>query len=78
MTQMKKKEKAEQFFKDDDYYLDKIYEPKIRNLLKRCYQCARCSGVCQLSKVQKFTPSRIIQEILEGFDEKIYNCFLND
>ena len=78
MTQMKKKEKAEQFFKDDDYYLDKIYEPKMRNLLKRCYQCARCSGVCQLSKVQKFTPSRIIQEILEGFDEKIYNGVLND
>ena len=40
-------------------------------MLKRCYQCGRCSGVCQLSKVQKFTPSRIIQLILEGFEEKI-------
>ncbi len=40
-------------------------------MLKRCYQCARCSGVCQLSKVQKFTPSRIIEMILEGFEDKI-------
>jgi len=40
-------------------------------LLKRCYQCGRCSGVCQLSKVQKYTPSRIIQLILEGFEEEI-------
>jgi len=39
--------------------------------LKKCYQCARCSGVCQVSKVQKFTPSKIIQMILEGFEEKI-------
>ncbi|MFW9827385.1 MAG: (Fe-S)-binding protein [Candidatus Thorarchaeota archaeon] len=40
-------------------------------MLKRCYQCARCSGVCQLSKVQAFTPSRIIQMILEGFEDKV-------
>jgi len=39
--------------------------------LKKCYQCGRCSGVCQLSKVQKFPISRIIQLILEGFEEKI-------
>jgi heterodisulfide reductase subunit C len=43
----------------------------LKNLLKRCYQCGRCSGVCQLSKVQKFTPSKIIQMILEGFEDKI-------
>jgi len=78
MTQTNKKEKSEQILNDDDDYLEKIYEPNMRNLLKRCYQCARCSGVCQLSKVQKFAPSRIIQEILEGFDEKIYNGVLND
>ena len=39
--------------------------------MKKCYQCGRCSGVCQLSKVQKFPISRIIQLILEGFEEKI-------
>ena len=54
-------------------YLQKVYEPNLRNLLKKCYQCARCSGVCQISKVQKFTPSRIIQMILEGFEEEIIN-----
>lgn len=43
----------------------------LRSLLLKCYQCARCSGVCQLSKVQKFTPSRIIQKILEGFEDKV-------
>ena len=43
----------------------------MRTLLRRCYQCARCSGVCQLSKVQKYTPSRIIQLILEGFEDKV-------
>ena len=79
MTQMKKKEESKQLFSNDEVYMDKIYEPNMRNLLKRCYQCARCSGVCQLSKVQKFTPSRIIQEILEGFEEKIITSgILND
>ncbi|MCP4760926.1 MAG: hypothetical protein GY870_04030, partial [archaeon] len=58
MTQTNKKEKSEQVLNDNDEYLEKIYEPKMRNLLKKCYQCARCSGVCQLSKVQKFSPSR--------------------
>ncbi|MFX1600204.1 MAG: (Fe-S)-binding protein [Promethearchaeota archaeon] len=54
-----------------DSYLEKVYEPNIRKLLYRCYQCVRCSGVCQLSKVQTFEPSRIIQMILEGFEEKV-------
>lgn len=45
----------------------------MKSLLKRCYQCGRCSGVCQLSKVQKYPPSRIIQLILEGFEEKVLN-----
>ena len=43
----------------------------MRALLRRCYQCGRCSGVCQLSKVQIYTPSRIIQLIIEGFEEKV-------
>ncbi|MFW9988956.1 MAG: (Fe-S)-binding protein [Candidatus Odinarchaeota archaeon] len=56
-----------------DLYLRKIFEPDLTKLLKKCYQCARCSGVCQISKVQKFTPSRIIQMILEGFEDEIIN-----
>jgi len=54
-------------------YLQKVYEPNLRNLLKKCYNCARCSGACQISKVQIFTPSRIIEMILEGFEEEIIN-----
>ena len=54
-----------------DYYLGKIYEGELRNMVKRCYQCCRCSWLCQISKVQKFAPSRIIQMILEGFEDKI-------
>ena len=54
-----------------DSYLEKVYEPNLRKLLYRCYQCVRCSGVCQLSKVQTFEPSRIIQMILEGFENKV-------
>jgi len=51
--------------------LNKIYKDDLRVLLRKCYQCAGCSGICQLSKVQKFTPSRIIQMILEGFEDKV-------
>ncbi len=40
-------------------YLDKIYEHNLRNLLKRCYQCGRCSGVCQLSNVLIATESKL-------------------
>ncbi len=66
-TPKKTKPKVNEF----DLLLKKIYEPDLINSLKRCYQCARCSGVCQISKVQKFTPSRIIQMILEGFEDDI-------
>lgn len=51
--------------------LEKIYESSLKALLKHCYQCGRCSSVCQLSKVQKYAPSRIIQLILEGFEDKL-------
>ena len=71
ITETNKKEISEQESNENDLLMDKIYTEKLRDMLKRCYQCARCSGVCQLSKVQKFTPSRIIQMILEGFEDKI-------
>ncbi len=71
ITETKKGEDLKELSNDIDSYLEKVYEPNIRKLLYRCYQCVRCSGVCQLSKVQTFEPSRIIQMILEGFEDKI-------
>jgi len=71
LTEPKKPSEIDQEIDKNHIYLEKIYETDLRNLLKKCYQCARCSGVCQISKVQKFTPSRIIQMILEGFEDEI-------
>ena len=71
ITDIKGKEKSEKKFIDNNVYLDKIYQPDLRKLLSRCYQCVRCSGVCQLSKVQSFVPSVIIQQIIEGFEQKV-------
>jgi len=71
ITILEKSKKTKPEVNEFDLYLKKIYEPDLVNLLKRCYQCARCSGVCQISKVQKFTPSRIIQMILEGFEDDV-------
>jgi len=71
ITETTKTDDSKELKDDIDSYLEKIYEPDIRKLLYRCYQCVRCSGVCQLSKVQTFEPSRIIQMILEGFEDKI-------
>ncbi len=71
ITETKKDKDIKQTQGDNDFLIRKIYEPDLRNILKKCYQCARCSGVCQISKVQKFTPSRIIQMILEGFEDDI-------
>jgi Fe-S oxidoreductase len=71
MTETEDKSKSEKIDSDVEFYLNKIYDARLENLLRKCYQCGRCSGVCQLSKVQKYTPSRIIQMILEGFEDKI-------
>ena len=71
ITESKDQEKIEGEKDDLQFYIKKIYEPNLRKLLRRCDTCARCTGVCQVSKVQKFTPSRIIQMILEGFEDKI-------
>ena len=71
ITETSKVDDSKELKNNIDSYLEKIYEPDIRKLLYRCYQCVRCSGVCQLSKVQTFEPSRIIQMILEGFEDKI-------
>ncbi len=71
ITEIEKKEQNKQELDENYVYLEKIYTDKLRNMLLRCYQCARCSGICQLSFVQKFVPSRIIQMILEGFEDKV-------
>ncbi|MFX1298504.1 MAG: (Fe-S)-binding protein [Promethearchaeota archaeon] len=71
ITETKKPDDLEELSEDLTSYIEKVYEPNIRKLLYKCYQCVRCSGVCQLSKVQTFEPSRIIQMILEGFEDKI-------
>lgn len=68
---VEEREKEREFNEDINYYLAKIYEPNLKNLLNTCYQCGSCSGVCQLSKVQKFTPSRIIQQLREGYEERV-------
>lgn len=73
ITESKREIEQKKLIADTYGYLNIIYEPNLRSLLKKCYQCARCSGVCQVSKVQKFTPSRIIQMILEGFEDKVIN-----
>ena len=71
ITEIEKQDKSEKKIEDTDYYLKKIYEQDLRIMVRRCISCGRCSGVCQLSKVQKYTPSRIIQMILEGFEDKV-------
>ncbi|UCC19007.1 MAG: (Fe-S)-binding protein [Promethearchaeota archaeon] len=71
ITEIEKKKHTDKKLDENSVYLEKIYNEKLRDMLKRCYQCARCSGVCQLSKVQSFTPSRIIQMVLEGFEQKV-------
>jgi Fe-S oxidoreductase len=71
ITEVDKDTKSDRKIDDLDIYMDKIYKENLRDILKRCYQCGRCSGVCQLSKVEKFTPSKIIQLILEGLESKV-------
>lgn len=80
ITEPKVLYEEDQDTEDINVYLKKIYEPNLKNLLNTCYQCGCCSGVCQLSKVEKFTPSRIIQKIREGYEDQIlesgilWNC----
>ncbi|TXT58555.1 MAG: CoB--CoM heterodisulfide reductase iron-sulfur subunit D [Promethearchaeota archaeon] len=71
ITESKKVSKSERKSSQKGELLKNIYSSNLRDLLNICYQCARCSGVCQISKVQYFRPSRIIQKILEGFEEEI-------
>ncbi len=63
--------KPKEIINENDIYLKKIYDPNLKELLYKCYQCARCSSICQYSKVQKYPPSRIIQMILEGFESNV-------
>ncbi|KKM07749.1 hypothetical protein LCGC14_1730830, partial [marine sediment metagenome] len=71
ITEIEKQDKSEKNIEKTEYYLEKVYEEDLRHMVKRCISCGRCSGVCQLSKVQKYTPSRIIEMILEGFEDKV-------
>ncbi|MFX1315740.1 MAG: (Fe-S)-binding protein [Promethearchaeota archaeon] len=48
-----------------------IYISNLKSLLYACYQCGFCSGICQLSRVEKFAPSRIIQQIREGYEDQV-------
>ncbi len=48
-----------------------VIKGKLREYLNNCYQCAMCSGICQMGRIQKYTPSRIIQLIIEGFEDRI-------
>ncbi|MFO8019668.1 MAG: (Fe-S)-binding protein [Promethearchaeia archaeon] len=82
ITQTEQKAEKTLQLSETNSTLSKIYQPDLKDLLYACYQCARCTGVCQLSKVQDFKPSRIIQKILEGFEEKVlesgvlWNCLM--
>lgn len=54
---------------DENY--SKIIKGRLREYLNHCYQCATCSGICQMGRVQKYTPSKIIQLIIEGYEDEI-------
>ncbi len=71
ITESKKSNDLKRDLDDIENYLEKILEPNLRNLLHGCSQCSKCSGICQISKVQTFTPSKIIQLILEGSEDKV-------
>ena len=71
ITEIEKKEQREEGTDINKPEMEKIYVDELKEMLNRCYQCARCSGICQLSRVQKFEPSRIIQNILEGREDEI-------
>ena len=71
MTESEKKQEFNhEKYKENDS-IRETHQLELRDLLKKCYQCARCTGVCQISKVQNFRPSRIIQKILEGFEDQV-------
>lgn len=72
ITEIEEDIHAEQEDDEESKLIKKIYDPNLRDFLKKCYQCARCSGVCQYSKVQRYPPSKIIQLVIEGLENKVF------
>ncbi|HME56215.1 MAG TPA: (Fe-S)-binding protein [Candidatus Lokiarchaeia archaeon] len=72
ITEIEKDQQPDQQEDGESKLIARIYDPDLGNFLKKCYQCARCSGICQYSKVQRYPPSRIIQLVLEGLENKVF------
>lgn len=58
-----------------DYELKKkVMDAHIGDTLKYCYQCARCTDVCPVSKVteQRYNPRSLILNSFMGFKDAIF------